>query len=876
MNCKTRNAALSCAIVLAASISIGGADRIQGLREMAARTGWRSMEHVRRGDTFLSERTVIRDSRTGAIAWRMTSDPAVDANDYYDLPSWNADGSVMSFLTARGGRKVYWLMDADGSHLRPMPAPAKSESSSLEGRVRGGYWSVRYRDRFYQAIEGDQGTAITAINPFTGERRVIVRVNGKMGDMQPPHPTDEWFLFGSRPNKGGADEPSKAWVVGLDGSVQEVQFERRWHRLRFTKSPDRRIFFNFDEPRTQWTILPDGSGRTSIPYSGGHPDFLPDGSELFYFAPDGNNKIQVWGIRYDGTGRRIIAPFSGHGGPALDGDWFVADGRLIAVFRTDGSQTSRILFYHESSTYSHIDTQWHPDHHTSHAHACFSPDGTKVIFNSDFLGQYSDVYLAINRFPDPPRDLQVKNSGALLKWSAPKRGREIRGYHVYRSTESGVRYERLTNDAVRGTEWSIPPQSRAGYFVVTAVEHSGLESRASGEVYAASGEWKGPARVMVEAESGTTKLPMEEAMDQQGAANGLYIASPAGKAGGMLSIDIAAPKEGTYRLWARVKGQGALDAGPWGAIDCAAAQWTWKQAKNAVPLRSGAVSLKIQAVRGGEAIDKFLLTDDNAFVPAGPLVLDEQAPPVPAGLKATGLSPNTLHLQWTKSSTADLDHYNVYSSLKPQFACDRASLLASPSEAEFVDWGLPLNSTRWYRVTAVDRAGNESQPSTALRGDTPKFEPARISLKPADARLNAASIESSKAAGGGVLRPTEGRNSGATWEFVAPHPGEYAIWVRATHEKEKASSFDLTIDAQPSIPWRAWGRWGQWLWSAAGNKATGTPQLFRIPAGKHTLQAVARSKTANAAEIVITDDPSWWPVTGMSTPPRTSRPSQEE
>lgn len=618
-------------------LAAAGADRTQGLAEMSARSGWRLPQHVERNGAFLSERTVFRDLQTGAIAWRMTSDPAIDANDYYDLPSWNADGSVMAFLSARDGRKTLWLMDADGGNLRPLRVAGEAPGARVKG-----YWSIRYRDRLYQALQEGGDTVVATLNPFTGERRAIVRVKGNLGEMSPPHPSEEWFLFGSRPAvEGEVDAPSKAYVVGLDGTVQEVAFERRWHRLRFTKAADRRIFFNFDSPRTQWTILPDGSNRTSIPDPGSHPDFLPDGSELFYFA-NADRKTSIWSVRYDGTGRRLIAPFSGHGGPALDGDWFVADGGLISVSRTDGSQTSHILFYPRASSYSHNNTGWHPDHHTTHPHACFSPDGTKVIFNSDFLGQYTDVYVAISRFPDPPRDLRVRNSGAALEWNAPKRGREIRGYFVYRSGESGVRYERLTPTAVRGTGWSIPPNARLGYYVVTAVEHSGLESRASGEVWAGGGEWPGPARVAVEAESGATRLPMEEVMDQQAAANGLYIASRDRKPGGSVSIDAAVPKQGAYWLWARVKGRGAVDAGPWGAIDSAADQWTWKQARNPVRLKAGSATLELKGRTGSEAIDKVVLTDDKTFVPAGLLSLDEQAPAVPSGVKARALAPNTV------------------------------------------------------------------------------------------------------------------------------------------------------------------------------------------------------------------------------------------
>ncbi len=827
-----------------AAAPAAAADRIQGLTEMAKRQGWRLLQHVKRGDSYLSERTVLRDAQTGCLTWRMTCDPAVDANDYYDIPSWNADGSVMGFLTSRagGGRKEYWLMDANGGRLRPM---------IVEGKPAGaGYWSTRYRDRMYQAVHDDSSTAVTAVNPFTGERRLVVKVNRVLGEMSPPHPSEEYFLFGSRGDD--FNRKSKAYVVGLSGSVEEVGFERRWHRLRFTKASDRRLFFNFDEPRTQWTILPDGSGRTSIPYTGGHPDWLPDGSELFYFGPDDARSSNVWGVRYDGTGRRLIAPFGGHGGPTLDGDWFVADGGAIEVFRTDGSQTTHFLFHHNSSSYPHP-SRWHPDHHTSHPHPNTSPDGTKVIFNSDFLGQYTDVYVAVNRFPDPPRELEARGGlSGTLAWLPPRRSREIRGYHVYKSSESGVRYQRLTTHPVSAAEWRGLAKAGAGYYVVTALEHSGLESRPSNEVFAGSGGWQGPARVFVEAETGVARLPMEEMIDQRTASNGLYVASREGLPGGLVALDAVAPKTAKYRLWARVRGKGrievATDAGAWGPVACAGEQWSWSRAEAAVPLKAGALSLKLRPVTGGESIDKLLLTDDEAFVPAGLLELDSQAPPAPSGVKVTALSPNTLRVSWSGSAAADLDHFNVYAGAKPNFECDRAALISSPSEAEFVDWGLPLNSSYWYRVTAVDRAGNESTPADAAQGATPRFEPVRIALKPDEAPLER-----------------------VTWDFVVPREGEYAIWGRSTHAEDASAAFDLYLDDRPSIPWRVFGQWDKWLWSPAGNRFTGTPQTVAIKTGKHTLRVAGKTRTSRVAEIVITDDPSWWPVTGMSVDRRAAQ-----
>jgi len=818
----------------------------------------------------------------------MTCDPAVDKNDYYDIPGWNANGSLMTFLTRRAEGTQRWLMNADGSELRPM--------TTLEGEpIRTGYWSVIYPDRFYQAIKDARGTNVVATDPYTGQRQTIVSVKRDLGAMMPPHPSEDWFLFGDR--EGGTHEPSTIYVVGLDGSVQQIHLEKRWHRLRFTKAPDRRVFFNFDEPRTQWTILPDGTDRISIPDSGGHPDWIPDGSELTFYTGG-----SIWAIRYDGTAKRRVIELNsgGHGGPCRDGEWFVSDtparGKYpgsILYLRTDGSEICHTIFRHTNSYYSHS-VLWHPDHHSSHPHPCSSPDGTKSLFNVELLGQYTDIAVAINRLPDPPQELkaqtrpprvsyggQVEDANVTLTWNKPRRSRETRGYHIYRSSPcfrrgklvpadagSGIEYNRLTTEPVGQTEWRGPLGAIPAYYVVTAVEYSGLESRPSNEVCASRSEgWQGYVRLAIEAETGKATLPMREFIDQQTASNGYYIASFGEVATGSLIIKMVVPKNAFYHLWARVKRVGtlaaSLDTKAWTNIRCRSEEWGWQRAEAAIELNVGEYELQFQPTTGSVYIDKVLLTDDTAFVPEEMLSLDNIPPDTPSNLAAHELSPNATKLTWSPMLAPDIDHFNVYCGNSADFTCEQASLVGSPSQTEFVDWGLALNTSYWYKVSAIDIAGNESPPTDAVEASTVPFEPVRIELKPADATLERLRVAEIEAARGNMLEQTGKQSGAATWEFTIPRTGEYAIWGRSTHQENEQSVFDLFLDEQPKITWRVYGRWGQWLWSPAGSMITGSPELFTLNAGKHTLRVRTKTPTSRIAEIVVTDDPSWWPVEGM-------------
>jgi len=849
------------------------------LLALAERKGWRQLELVKRGEAYLSERTVYRDTGTGCIVWRMTCDPAVDVDDYYDIPSWNADGSVMSFLSWRSGEKTRWLMDANGANIRPMPTPGGKH-------IEKGYWSVIHRDRFYYAVVDEAGTHVVALNPFTGEEQEIVSVEQDLGEMMPPHPREEHFLFGKRQDQPGqtqvfnpeiTDQPSWIYVLSVEGEIQEIELERRWHRLRFTKAPDLRIFFNYDNPRTQWTILPDGSERHEIPYSGGHPDWLADGSELTYYAEG-----SIWGVRYDGTERREIMRLGsgGHGGPCRDMVHFVSDTHgggedalypdSVLYLRIDGSQVAHQLARPQSSFYAHTQL-WHPDHHSTHPHPIASPDGTKTIFNSDALGEFSDIYVAVNRKPDPPRNLRARLDGrsVVLNWDEPEQCRELAGYNVYRFDESTGAWKQLTFRPQRGTGWRGPQRKENAYYVVTAVEHSGLESRPSNQVFQMGNElWEGYARLVYEAEAGEIELPMRPFVDMETASNLYYVGCAEGKAGGRLALRVDLPKSGPFKLWGRVRGSGALvvacDGDALGSLTCAGEDWSWMALDTEHTLMSGEHEVTLTPTTGGEAVDVLYITDDVEHVPEGKMALDTTPPATPEDVTVETAGVNAVKVSWQAVSVNDLDHYNVYVGESAEFPCEQATLVGSPSENELVDWGRRPGATYWYKVTAVDRWGNESEPSEAVEGALEEREPTHIELEARRAKRQNMEVRELPAVPGGRVVVPDGRGEAAAeWRFRLREDGEFALWGYSIHQRNEPTTFEVYIDDEKVGDWRVWGRWGEWIWSPMGRKWTGSPELFRIGAGRHTLRLVAQTPTAQVAQVVITDDPTWYPVTGF-------------
>ena len=853
-----------------------------GLIEAASRKGWRELEDTRREDTWLSERLIFHDVSTGSILWRMTCDPAIDVLDYYDIPAWNADGSLIFFFnpgrTKTPGEK--WIMDGNGKNLRCLSSPT-------EGRLEDTFWSLIDPLKMYYSYFKDGQTHVAVINPLTGKDSIIVIADIDLGQMMPPHPSEKWFLFASQTGEH-KDSSTIVYTLGIDGKIEKFNLEKCTHRLRFTTSPDRRIFFNFDNPRTSWTILPDGNRRFEIPSSGFHPGWTKEGQEMTVYSG-----VDLGGYSYDGSNKRLIATLGtgGHGSACPDGIWFYSDGPSILAIKLDGSQTVFTIAKQYTSGLSHA-SSWHPQSHSTHAHPVSSPDGTKAIYNSDALSQYTDIYVVVVRPPDPPKNLkaQWERDATVLSWDKPFRSRETRGYHIYRAEQSGLGYLRLTATPVKNLSWKVPGRYKGGFYVVTAVENSGLEGGGSNEVFGAGNEnWQGPVRIMFEAEMGIPSLPMREAIDPIKASNGWFMNVPRDENLGILKLEVKVPKSSDYYVWGRVRGNGTAqvqcDDQKASYLESGGSGWTWQRLEKRLTMFAGVHTLMLTGTEFD--VDKILLTDDVSFKPKDMMKLDTTPPPSPRYVKAQTLSANAIRLSWdplTGANTDDIDHYNVYCSPDEAFTVSQASRIRSPSECEMVDWGLPLNSARYYRVTAVDRSGNESLASPSLKASVEPLKPVSIRLTAETAQVEGMKAEPVKTIakdGATTVLSVISEKSEASWKFEIPNDGKYAIWVLSTHHNKVPSGikrednppgntsnesiFNISIDGNAiatQVVTR--GPWDTWNWSPAGNMATGTPQRFEIKAGKHTIHFKPGSDKSNVAQVMITNNPSWDPVEGMS------------
>ena len=112
----------------------------------------------------------------------------------------------------------------------------------------------------------------------------------------------------------------------------------------------------------------------------------------------------------------------------------------------------------------------------------------------------------------------------------------------------------------------------------------------------------------------------------------------------------------------------------------------------------------------------FLSCEDRVFV----YEEDDTPPSVPKGLRSiTG--DEKVYLYWYENDEDDFKEYWIYKKLDGETYYRYYKTVKKAEKAEYVDYGVKNGETYWYRVLAVDYAGNTSDLSDPTY-DTPRPE----------------------------------------------------------------------------------------------------------------------------------------------------------
>ncbi|GHD45400.1 DNRLRE domain-containing protein [Mycetocola manganoxydans] len=385
--------------------------------------------------------------------------------------------------------------------------------------------------------------------------------------------------------------------------------------------------------------------------------------------------------------------------------------------------------------------------------------------------------------PTTPSNLTASVDGSTvdLNWTAATDNVGVTGYAVYRGTSASFG----ANAASRIGDSDTPSYSDAEvadgtwFYRVAAVDAAGNSSAPTAAVSATVGEPAGEPVVvqvstaedsMVYQVAPSTNYGADSQLSARGAASNsaiesfLKFALPEAPAGTVLtgaSISVRTstdPTAGsadthTYSLSAASWGEGAIT---WnnrpttggttlGTLSGASATNSAYTSTLAAGALAGAVgqtvSVRLTSV-GGDNVRLWSSEAANAsyrpvltltFTPGAGPVPDTSAPSVPAGV-STSVSGSTVSVNWS-ASTDDVGvaGYNVYRGSESGFTADAASKVGEASGTAFTNSGVG-SGTWYYRVAAVDAAGNVGTASTSVSAtvSAPPAEPITVRVAPTE------------------------------------------------------------------------------------------------------------------------------------------------
>lgn len=934
-------------------------DPVQGLNAFMERAGVKPYDLFWRDGALLTSRLIFRDRQFGTPVWMLDNSPTADHCGTASVwHAWNANASMLQVSGVRpadGQNTTGWVFNADYSrmtphqrgiwdrkqpHLRYIHSAGKLQvGDTRTGEIRTiAEWTPYPRERVYGLTRDCRYAFLDTPNggiwaTYTPDATPIPRLGLYDGRPEAPGPVVLSRKHPDGPNvlhgECNCTTDSQEWgplyrlrvgvLIDLEtGKMEHVIAplcgERNYlrtfisGRVNFPKGDTYKPFNGpgWDKFRIHTSNDVEELFRIYRYYphtTHGHESSSPDGE---YMAKDGAPRLMRM---RDGAGKDIrLSPNGGNyhlhwtKHPRFFIGW-VRGWSFVSYIRPHSANVEFQVFTDETFQ-PIVDTKHRFNgYYSGGDFSMQSPDCTKIHYGSSMTGRFRN-YVAVMARPRPPQNLQWKADGAAvaLSWEPSPYSRETRGYLIYRSDQSGDGYRLLTPEPVEGTTWrdTTAQPGRPYYYVITSIEHSGLESGYSAEVAQAGirlpGRVQGPLVVYAEPEAAVKDLytdarpGLSMGVDRRAASDWAYLYRHPKSERGEAAMEVAIPADGAYHLWARVRsgkvartGWQVSVAGQACEVATGESEWTWVKAPEPMRLRAGRVPVTFATADAPAQLDLICLATDPAFQPQGPRPEKSTPPAAVAGLQVKNVRERVNHLTWQRPDDPTLSHYQVYASDQPITAPAQDLLIGSPTDPEFIDWGLKAGRTYHYAVTAVDRRGNESKLATALAATPAEPEPVLIALT-FDKATREGPFEVSQAGdthGDAYVVPEDPAKNAVNWEIAVPREGQYTLWLRYLHRgdgnrggeaKQTVRAYldgkyistlgggltdlhlpDALIAKDHPLAKQAW----TWYWPGGGNL-----ERVTLPAGKHTLRLQDLTGNVRYDALVIASDPAWVPQDG--------------
>lgn len=633
------------------------------------------------------EMVIFRDDATGAITTRLTATPGDDF--FGEGGIWSGDGAAIKFESSR---KISGI---------PVCIPG-------EGRVIAGprgaawrMWSEKDPDILYLMKRDGRLFSVFAWDKVLGEEELIA-------EFTTPEYTRSYVEFKQFTPSGniivGFRETPYLYIIDINNrTARFVELPTRLKDVAISGNDNIASWANCYTYERWWLNLDTGEKGLAPSFSSGHASHGANGmvanfgGHLNVFVPGDvgmtftpGDKIVPWA----NWKNNIVTDY---GSVTIDNKYVFTNGRRddvnyqhLMIPSDDPGAVMRVARYFTRFSW------------TSTTYSRPSPDYTKLVYNENMLGS-SELQMVYTRRPDAPGN--VKLNGELLSWDSPNRNLEVRGYNIYVSNKSGREFTKINENLI--TENTAKANGSWKYYVVTSVEHSGLESLFSNEV-----SHEGAKSFYFEAEEMEMTPPARRFFD--GYASSFQTArinaqSPdEDSITGKISIDLKNVSEGIYHVWGRIKGKGNWSIMA-NAFPADSNEWEWIKMDVFRVSASGGY-MDITSADDDLKLDMVLLTTEN-FVPDALYPADSLAPAKVQNVKAL-VKGNQVQLSWEHSGDADLHHYSVYCGESDDFVCNNETVIRSVLKNSVTDVLPGKPNGLYYKIVAVDNRWNESEPAT--------------------------------------------------------------------------------------------------------------------------------------------------------------------
>jgi hypothetical protein len=325
-----------------------------------------------KGELLGMERIEFVCPQTGAEITQLTSNPTVSSNLYFEDCSFTPDSKTLVFISKRtaarnapwdlfrvnaDGSELVQLTECDGLYNAVLSLDGKRAFFTTQDEIR----SVNMIDFHEEVIAHFEGASL--VGPITvGGELIFAKVTGADGGN---------FIY-----RCGTDGAEGA-VIHRGGAFNHLTACKTGEYLSWIRNDE------INEYKTQTWHVMKADGTEDHRWGVGnwaHSSWIGKTDRMQGTLLPPEHAINCIGVHDTDPVRITSGPYFWHSSASHDGEWIVSD--------TNWPNIGIQLVHVPSGRYQTLclDQSSNASQQPTHPHPVFSPDGTKVCFNSDKTG----------------------------------------------------------------------------------------------------------------------------------------------------------------------------------------------------------------------------------------------------------------------------------------------------------------------------------------------------------------------------------------------------------------------------------------------------------------------------------------------------------